>query len=79
MKPELFKNVVLTQDFPEEGLRAGDAATVIDYVENKANNTTEALLELPRSFNDTFAFVMVPVSAIAPMNTAQPCALNQAV
>ena len=28
---ELFKDVILTADFPEEGLKAGDIGTVVDH------------------------------------------------
>lgn len=79
MKPELFKNVILTQDIPEEGLRAGDTATVVNFTECTEKDEIEALLELPRSFGDPFAFVTVPLSAIAPLGTVPKQSLVQAI
>ena len=71
MKPDLFKEVVLTQSFPEEGLREGDIAVVVNYNNAGGNGDAAALLELPRSFGDAFSFVTVPVSAIAPFEENQ--------
>ncbi|MEP7285880.1 MAG: DUF4926 domain-containing protein [Chloroflexota bacterium] len=34
MKPELYSRVVVNRDLPEEHLRRGDVATVVEYLEH---------------------------------------------
>ena len=46
MKPELYKEVALVRDIPEEGLCSGDIATVIDDVPHPAGGEEGVVLEL---------------------------------
>jgi hypothetical protein len=68
MKPELYQRVVLTRDLPEEKLRKGDLAWLIDYVPHPARGEEGAVLELFNVMGDSIAVVTVPISAIAPLS-----------
>lgn len=71
MKPELYKTIVLTKDVPEEGLRAGDTATLVDYVPSTPGQEEYAILDLFNSFGEPYIGVMVPLSAVAPFSPAE--------
>jgi len=63
-KPELYTRVVLSRDVPEENLRRGDVATVIDYVAHPAGGEEGAILEVFNALGETIHVSVVPVSAI---------------
>jgi hypothetical protein len=63
-KPELYQRVVLKRDIPEEGLKQGDLAWLVDYVEHPAGGEDGAVLELFNVLGDSIAVVTVPASAI---------------
>ncbi len=63
--PELYKKVVLTCDFPEKGLRKGDVAYYIDYLEARNGVEAGAILELFSSHPCGPGVTTVPFSAIA--------------
>jgi hypothetical protein len=65
MKPQLYQRVVLTKDLPEENLRKGDLAWLVDYVSHPDYGEEGAVLELFNVMGDSIAVVTVPVSAIA--------------
>jgi hypothetical protein len=67
MKPELYTRVVLNRDIPEEHLRAGDVATVIEYLEHPQGGEEGAILEVFNALGDTLDIATVPVSAIEPL------------
>lgn len=71
MKPELYSEVALTRDIAEEGLRAGDVVTLIDYVPHPAGGEEGAVLELFNALGESIAVITVPVSAIAPLRADQ--------
>ncbi len=67
MKPELYTRVVLNRDVPEENLRRGDVATVVDYARHPQGGEEGAFLEVFNALGETVAVVVVPVSAIEPL------------
>ncbi len=71
MKPELYEEIALTRDIPEESLRAGDVATVVDYVPHPAQGEEGAVLEVFNALGESIALITVPVSAIAPLRADQ--------
>lgn len=71
MKPELYGEVMLTQDIPAENLCAGDVATLIEYVSHPTNGEEGAVLEIFNAVGGSIAVVAVPVSAIAPLREDQ--------
>ncbi len=71
MKPELYKEVALVRDVPEEGLCIGDVATLIDYVPHPAGGEEGAVLELFNAVGESIAVITVPLSAVAPLQPNQ--------
>jgi hypothetical protein len=67
MKPELYSRVIVTVDVPQEDVRRGDIATVIDYVPHPQGGEEGAILEIFDALGDSLGVVIVPVSAIAPL------------
>jgi hypothetical protein len=77
LKPELYSRVVLTQDLPQEDVRRGDIATVVEYVPHPHGGEEGAILEIFDTLGNSLGVVTVPVSAIAPLTrgmvpTARP-------
>ena len=66
MKIELFKRVALKIDIPDEGLRKGDVATIVDYLPGKDGEDGYAL-EVFNAIGETIAVVMVSESAVEPL------------
>lgn len=71
MKPALYHEVALTRDIPAEGLKAGDVATVVDYVRHPNGGEEGAVLEIFNAVGESIAVITVPVSAIAPLRADQ--------
>ncbi|MFN8486374.1 MAG: hypothetical protein U0350_02205 [Caldilineaceae bacterium] len=71
MKPELYTRVVLTRNLPEEKLRKGDLAWVIEYLEHPEGGEEGAILEIFNALGESLRIVTVPVSAIASLRPNQ--------
>ena len=68
---EMYKEVALTKDIPSENLRQGDVATLIDRVPHPSGGEEGAVLELFNAVGESFAVVVVPLSAVAPLRADQ--------
>ena len=66
----LFTRVALSVDLPEEGLRRGDVATVVEHLPGKDCEDGYAL-EVFNAVGDSIAVVMVGRSAVEPLNADQ--------
>ncbi len=72
MTMELYREVSLTRDLPEYGLRAGDIATLVDFVPHPNNGEEGCVLEIfnakrkrdDKSFGESLTEIAVPISAI---------------
>jgi hypothetical protein len=64
MKFELYKDMMLTRDLPEEKLKRGD---IVKLVERISTGTSEDAysVEVFNALGDTIAVVTVPESALA--------------
>lgn len=71
MKLELYEEVALTRDIPEENLRTGDVATLVDFVKHPDKGEDGAILEVFNALGESIAVVTAPVSAIAPLRADQ--------
>ncbi len=71
MKPELFQRVVVNRDMPEEGLKKGDVAWLIDYLEQTADGEEGCVLEVFNALGESIHVVAVPVSTIEPLRADQ--------
>ena len=67
-KPELYSRVVVTLDLPQEDVRRGDIATVVEYVPHPNEGEEGAILEIFDTLGNSLGVVIVPVSAIAPLS-----------
>ncbi|MDY0167838.1 MAG: DUF4926 domain-containing protein [Thermoguttaceae bacterium] len=73
MAIQLFCEVALTRNFPEEGLRRGDVATVVEKLPSTDNSGGEegCILEVFNAIGETIAVVTVPVSAVEPLRASE--------
>lgn len=67
MKIELYEQVALREDLPDHGLKQGDVATLVDYVPHPANGEEGCILEVFNAIGESIAVVVVPVSAVEPL------------
>jgi hypothetical protein len=69
---KLDREVSLTRDLAEYGLRAGDIATLIDFVPHPNNGEEGCVIEIfnakrkrdDKSFGESLTGIVVPISAI---------------
>jgi len=71
MKFELFREVALTRDFPEHQLRAGDLATLVDFVPHPSGGENGCVLEIFNAVGKTIAVITAPLSAIEPLGPGE--------
>jgi len=64
MKYPLFTRVALADDLPNENLRRGDLATIIEYYEGSPGQEPGYELEVFNAVGDTFAVVTARESQI---------------
>jgi hypothetical protein len=60
----LYQRVVLTQDLPKEGLRAGDVGVIVEQYPSRAAVPEGYELEVFAANGQTVAVVSVPASAV---------------
>jgi len=60
----LYERVVLTQDVPEEGLRAGDIGVIVEHYPAREDVPEGYELEFFAATGQTIAVVSVPATAI---------------
>lgn len=73
MTIELFSQVALARDLPEDRLCRGDVATVVEKLPGtKASGGEEGcILEVFNAVGETIAVVTVPVSAVVPLQATE--------
>ena len=71
MKFKLYQEIVLLQDIPDAGLRAGDVATLVEMIPHPNQGETGAVLEIFNALGDSLRVVTVPLSVIAPLQADQ--------
>jgi hypothetical protein len=63
---DLFKRVALRIDIPDQGLRKGDVATIVEHLPGK-NGEDGYALEVFNAIGETIGVIMVPESAVEPL------------
>jgi uncharacterized protein DUF4926 len=63
----LYERVALRRDIDQHGLRAGDVATLVDYVPNPGGGPEGCILEVFNALGESIAVVMVEASDIGPL------------
>lgn len=71
MQLELYKEVALTIDIPEEKLKKGDVAVLVEVVAHPEGGEDGAVLELFNAVGDSIGVTVVPLSAVAPLRADQ--------
>jgi hypothetical protein len=66
MELELYKPVIITQDFPEYNLYSGDIATLIDSIPHPEQGEEGAILEIFSEMDESVKILTVPQSSIQP-------------
>jgi hypothetical protein len=67
MIPELYKEVVVNRDIPQQHLKKGDTGMYIDYMEDPNGGEAGAILEIFNAVGDSIRIATVPISAIEPI------------
>ena len=67
MSLQLYDRVALRLSFPEQALRAGDVATLIDFVDHPADGPRGCVLERFNALGDSLGVVTVPEDAVEPL------------
>ncbi len=70
-KPKLYEEVALTRNMPEENLKQGDVAVVVEYVPHPAGGEEGAILEIFNAVGESVAVATVPISAIKSLRADQ--------
>ena len=65
MALQLYDRVALRASFPEHALRAGDVATLVDFVEHPSSGPRGCVLELFNALGESIGVVTVPEDAVA--------------
>ncbi len=64
MKLELYQYVALCRDIPEQNLKRGDIAMLIDYVTHPVDGEDGYILEVFNAAGDSMAVFTVPMSSV---------------
>ena len=67
MTLELYTEVALTQNIAEYNLKIGDIATLVDFVPHPQGGEQGCVLEIFNAVGESIAVVIVPKSAIKPL------------
>jgi hypothetical protein len=76
MTMELYQEVSLTRDLPEYGLRAGDIATLVDFVPHQNNGEEGYILEIFNAIGESLTEIAVPISAIETLRSDEILAVR---
>jgi len=67
MSLELYQRIALSRDLPEEGLKRGDIAYLLDYVPHPQGGEQGCVLEVFNAVGESISVLTVPESAIQPL------------
>ena len=79
MAIDLYQEVALTRDLPEQGLRAGDVAMLIDWVAHPSDDEEGCVLEVFNAIGESIAVIAVPVSCIEVLRSDEILAVRPLV
>ena len=70
-KPKLYEEVAIARNIPEENLKQGDVAVVVEYVPHPAGGEEGAILEIFNAIGESVAVATVSISAIKSLRADQ--------
>ena len=76
MTLELYQEVALTRDLPEYELRAGDIATLVDFVAHPNSGEEGCLLEVFNAVGESLIVIAVPISAVEALRSDEILAVR---
>ena len=76
MRLDLYQSVALTCDLPEQSLKRGDVATLVDYAPHPSDGERGCILEVFNALGDSLAIVAVPESAVEPLRADEIMAVR---
>lgn len=76
MSLRLYDRLALRSSFPEHGLRAGDVATLVDFVDQPSSGLRGCVLELFNALGESIAVVTVPEDAVEPLRADEVLAVR---
>ncbi|HUB26215.1 MAG TPA: DUF4926 domain-containing protein [Tepidisphaeraceae bacterium] len=71
MTPKLYEQVALRRDVPEDGLKAGDVATLVEIVPGPAGMGQGAVLEVFNAVGQTICVTNVSVDDVQPLTAGE--------
>lgn len=76
MSLRLYDRVALRTSIPEHTLRAGDVATLVDFVDHPSSGPRGCVLELFNALGDSIGVVTVPENAVEPLRADEVLAVR---
>ncbi len=70
-RPDLYQRVALNRDLPDQKLRKGDVAWLIDYVPYPGGGEEGCILEVFNAVGQSIDVVTVPLSSIEMLRADQ--------
>jgi hypothetical protein len=75
-KLPLYERVALRRDIDQHGLRAGDVATLVDYVPHPSGGPEGCVLEVFNALGESIAVVTVEASDVGPLQADEVLAVR---
>jgi hypothetical protein len=76
MTPELYKEVALRRDVPEDNLKAGDVAMLVDLVPGPPGQPQGAVLEVFNAIGESICVTSVSVDDVEPLTANEVLAVR---
>jgi hypothetical protein len=76
MSLQLYDRVALRTSFPEHGLRTGDVATLVDFVDHPSAGPRGCVLERFNALGESIGVVAVPEDAVEPLRADEVLAVR---
>jgi len=64
MRLELYQRVIINRDIPDENLKQGDLARLVDYLKHPQGGEDGAVLEIFNVLGESIRVAIVPVSFV---------------
>jgi hypothetical protein len=77
MNLKLYEQVALRRDVPEDGLKAGDVATLVEIVPGSAGQPQGAVIEVFNALGHTICVTDVSIEDIEPLSEDEVLAVRR--
>jgi len=64
MRLELYQRVIINRDIPDQNLKQGDLAWLVDYLKHPQGGEDGAVLEVFNVLDESIRVAIVPVSVV---------------